>query len=74
MAHCVSYKRLITYFFLSIFQAFSDHSDSVSRRMGFIPLPLGVVMIRVIGTAVRASSYGSFLLFMLAYLCLVTFR
>lgn len=54
--------------------AFSDHSDSVSRRMGFIPLPLGVVMIRVIGTAVRASSYGSFLLFMLAYLCLVTFR
>ena len=54
--------------------AFSDHSDSVSRRMGFIPLPLGVVMIRVIGTAVRASSYGSFVLFMLAYLCLVTFR
>ena len=57
-----------------ILQAFSDHSDSVSRRMGFIPLPLGVVMIRVIGTAVRAHTYGSIIIFMLAYFCLVTFR
>ena len=62
------------HFFLFILQAFSDHSDSVSRRMGFIPLPLGVVMIRVIGTAVRAHTYGSIIIFMLAYFCLVTFR
>ena len=64
-------------FFLMLefhFQAFSDHSDIVSRRMGFIPLPLGVVMIRVIGTAVRGYTQGSVAIFFLAYLCLVTFR
>ena len=66
------FVRFSTFFF--ILQAFSDHSDSVSRRMGFIPLPLGVVMIRVIGTAVRAHTYGSIIIFMLAYFCLVTFR
>ena len=31
--------------------AFSDHSDIVTRRMGFIPLPLGVVMLRVVYTS-----------------------
>ncbi len=55
-------------------QAFTDHSDSVSRRMGFIPLPLGVVMIRVIGSAIRFEGAGAPLVFLLAYLCLVTFR
>eukprot|EP00093_Oithona_nana_P001925 01925.XXX_4611_15385_1 [CDS] Oithona nana genome sequencing. len=54
--------------------AFSDHSDIVSRRMGFIPLPLSVVMIRVISTAVRAHTQGSIAIFLLAYLSLVTFR
>jgi len=54
--------------------AFSDHSDIVSRRMGFIPLPLSVVMIRVISTAVRAHTQGSVAIFLLAYLSLVTFR
>lgn len=57
-----------------VFQAFSDHSDIVSRRMGFIPLPLSVVMIRVISTAVRAHTQGSIAIFLLAYLSLVTFR
>ena len=28
--------------------AYSDHSDIVSRRMGFIPIPLGVVMLRLV--------------------------
>uniref|UniRef100_T1JP60 Protein TAPT1 homolog n=1 Tax=Strigamia maritima TaxID=126957 RepID=T1JP60_STRMM len=28
--------------------AFSDHSDLVSRRMGFIPLPLGILMFRIV--------------------------
>ena len=57
-----------------LFQAFSDHSDIVSRRMGFIPLPLGVVMIRVIGSAVKFNGLGAPVVFVLAYLCLVTFR
>merc|ERR1712223_270275 len=54
--------------------AFSDHSDIVSRRMGFIPLPLGVVMIRVVGTAVRGHTQSHMAIIFLAYLCLVTFR
>ena len=54
--------------------AFSDHSDIVSRRMGFIPLPLSVVIIRVIGTAVKGSSTGTMFLFVLGYFCLVSLR
>ncbi|GBP71083.1 Protein TAPT1 homolog [Eumeta japonica] len=33
--------------------AFSDHSDLVARRMGFIPLPLGVVITRVLLQAIK---------------------
>ena len=54
--------------------AFSDHSDIVSRRMGFIPLPLSVVIIRVIGTAVKGDSAGTLFIFILGYLCLVSLR
>ena len=54
--------------------AFSDHSDIVSRRMGFIPLPLGVVMLRVVYTSVRSTNPGAWAVVVLAYLCLLTFR
>lgn len=54
--------------------AFSDHSDLVARRMGFIPLPLGVVMIRVLGNAIHLEGLASFVIFIIAYLCLYTFR
>ena len=54
--------------------AFSDHSDIVSRRMGFIPLPLSVVIIRVIGSAVKSDSTGTMLLFVLGYFCLLSLR
>lgn len=54
--------------------AFSDHSDLVARRMGFIPLPLGVVMIRVLVNAIQLESIASLFIFIIAYLCLYTFR
>ena len=54
--------------------AFSDHSDIVSRRMGFIPLPLGVVMLRVVYTSVRSTNPGAWAVVVLAYFCLLTFR
>merc|ERR1719187_2633829 len=54
--------------------AFSDHSDIVSRRMGFIPLPLGVVMLRVVYTSVKSTNPGAWAVVVLAYLCLLTFR
>lgn len=54
--------------------AFSDHSDLVARRMGFIPLPLGVVMIRVFISAVSIEDFPSLIICFVGYLCLVTFK
>lgn len=57
-----------------MFQAFSDHSDLVARRMGFIPLPLGVVMVRVLAQALNLESPASISLLLLGYLCMTSFR
>ncbi|XP_059488235.1 protein TAPT1 homolog [Neocloeon triangulifer] len=54
--------------------AVSDHSDLVARRMGFIPLPLGVVMIRVLVQALHVDSPAGLVLLVLAYLCVASFR
>lgn len=54
--------------------AFSDHSDLVARRMGFIPLPLGVVITRVLVHAVKVDGFPAFLLILIAYLCLISLR
>ncbi|KAG8238980.1 hypothetical protein J437_LFUL013962, partial [Ladona fulva] len=54
--------------------AFSDHSDLVARRMGFIPLPLGVVMVRVLAHAIRIEGPAGITLLALSYLCLASFR
>ncbi|KAM7361378.1 protein TAPT1 homolog [Cochliomyia hominivorax] len=47
--------------------AFSDHSDLVARRMGFIPFPLAVVLIKAIYSAVSFNNIGAWVLFLLAY-------
>lgn len=54
--------------------AFSDHSDLVARRMGFIPLPLGVVMIRVLVHAVHVADLPSVIVCVVVYLCLGSLR
>ncbi|KAJ8953158.1 hypothetical protein NQ318_017186 [Aromia moschata] len=54
--------------------AFSDHSDLVARRMGFIPLPLGVVMIRVLVHSISITDIPSVIVFFTAYLCLGSFK
>lgn len=54
--------------------AFSDHSDLVARRMGFIPLPLGVVMIRVLVHAVHVADLQSVIICILVYLSLASLR
>uniref|UniRef100_A0A803JP23 Transmembrane anterior posterior transformation 1 n=1 Tax=Xenopus tropicalis TaxID=8364 RepID=A0A803JP23_XENTR len=46
--------------------ACTDYSDSVSRRMGFIPLPLAVLLIRVVTSSVKVQG-------ILAYTCVVLF-
>ena len=42
--------------------------------MGFIPLPLGVVMLRVVYTSVKSTNPGAWAVVAMAYLCLLTFR
>lgn len=54
--------------------AFSDHLDMVSRRMGFIPLPLAVLLVRVVVHSIGMKGPFSYVLLLLFYLCLVTFK
>ncbi|XP_063875193.1 transmembrane anterior posterior transformation protein 1 homolog isoform X2 [Scylla paramamosain] len=54
--------------------AYSDHSDLVARRMGFIPLPLGVVMYRILSQSIRLTSPASYLVLGVGFLCLLSFR
>ncbi|KAG8266675.1 Transmembrane anterior posterior transformation protein 1 [Homalodisca vitripennis] len=54
--------------------AFTDHSDLVARRMGFIPLPLGVVMLRVLGHTVQVQGAAAVSLATLAFLCVTSFK
>ena len=42
--------------------------------MGFIPLPLGVVMLRVVYTSVKSTNPGAWAVVLMAYCCLLTFR
>ncbi|XP_011496039.1 PREDICTED: protein TAPT1 homolog isoform X2 [Ceratosolen solmsi marchali] len=55
--------------------AFSDPSDLVARRMGFIPLPLGVAIARVLCSTLTSSSKpANILLLFLAYFILISLR
>lgn len=54
--------------------AFSDHSDLVARRMGFIPFPLGVVLVKALYHSLSFKNFGSIVLFLIAYVCLFTCR
>lgn len=54
--------------------AFSDHSDLVARRMGFIPFPLGVVLVKALYHSFSFKNFGSIVLFLAAYACLFTSR
>ncbi|GAB0093067.1 Protein TAPT1 homolog [Sergentomyia squamirostris] len=54
--------------------AFSDHSDLIARRMGFIPFPLSVVLIKAVYSALSFESWASVLLCILGYLVLVQLR
>ncbi|KAL4142554.1 hypothetical protein QTP88_004993 [Uroleucon formosanum] len=56
-------------------KAFTDHSDLVARRMGFIPIPLGVVMIKVLTRCVSIDGrLASIILLIFTFTCLVTLK
>ncbi|GMR50862.1 hypothetical protein PMAYCL1PPCAC_21057, partial [Pristionchus mayeri] len=54
--------------------AFSDYSDQVSRRMGFIPIPLSIMLIRVIAQTFSFTTPSSIALGMLMWLFLITIK
>ncbi|XP_043918135.1 transmembrane anterior posterior transformation protein 1 homolog isoform X2 [Protopterus annectens] len=54
--------------------ACTDYSDSVARRMGFIPLPLAVLLIRVITSSVKVQGSMAYACVFLFYLGLITLK
>ncbi|XP_029582583.1 transmembrane anterior posterior transformation protein 1 homolog isoform X2 [Salmo trutta] len=54
--------------------ACTDYSDSVARRMGFIPLPLAVLLIRVVMSSVNVQGALSYSCLLLFYLGMVTLK
>ncbi|XP_041652858.1 transmembrane anterior posterior transformation protein 1 homolog isoform X3 [Cheilinus undulatus] len=54
--------------------ACTDYSDSVARRMGFIPLPLAALLIRVVMSSVKVQGALSYTCVFLFYLGLVSLK
>ncbi|XP_019718161.1 transmembrane anterior posterior transformation protein 1 homolog isoform X2 [Hippocampus comes] len=54
--------------------AYTDYSDSVSRRMGFIPLPLALLLIRVVSSSVKIQGSLSLMCVLLFYFGLITLK
>lgn len=54
--------------------AFSDHSDLVSRRMGFIPYPLSIVLIRALYTCIPFNNGAAIVLVAVAFVTVFSFR
>ncbi|XP_036407153.1 transmembrane anterior posterior transformation protein 1 homolog isoform X1 [Megalops cyprinoides] len=54
--------------------AYTDYSDSVARRMGFIPLPLAVLLTRVVTSSVSVRGALSSACVLLFYLGMVTLK
>lgn len=67
----VSCLLIITLFLsssLTLFQAFSDHIDLISKRVGFIPLPLGILLCRIFYLSVPLNSLHGYISLFLGYL------
>ncbi|XP_072476421.1 transmembrane anterior posterior transformation protein 1 homolog [Notamacropus eugenii] len=54
--------------------AYTDYSDSVARRMGFIPLPLAVLLIRVVTSSIKVQGILSYACVVLFYFGLISLK
>ncbi|KJH48327.1 eukaryotic membrane protein [Dictyocaulus viviparus] len=54
--------------------AFSDYSDQVSRRMGFIPIPLSIMLIRVLSQSLSLQGKTSIVICVLAWLLMLAIK
>ncbi|XP_028966668.1 transmembrane anterior posterior transformation protein 1 [Galendromus occidentalis] len=73
--HYSMYSEYITYLAYDVASsklknAYSDHSDLVARRMAFIPLPLGALVLRVVHGSVAIKGYASICLAIVFWLML----
>ncbi|XP_058156623.1 transmembrane anterior posterior transformation protein 1 homolog [Dasypus novemcinctus] len=70
------YRASLAFDFVSSRQknAYTDYSDSVARRMGFIPLPLAVLLIRVVTSSIKVQGILSYACVILFYFGLITLK
>ncbi|ULT92744.1 hypothetical protein L3Y34_010080 [Caenorhabditis briggsae] len=54
--------------------AFSDYSDQVARRMGFIPIPLSIMIIRVLSQTFTLDNWGSIIVFVIGWFLLLAIK
>ncbi|XP_014669810.1 PREDICTED: transmembrane anterior posterior transformation protein 1 homolog [Priapulus caudatus] len=54
--------------------AFSDHCDLVSRRMGFIPIPLSVLIARIVMQSVSVEGAAGWATVAVGFLCLLSLK
>ncbi|XP_069140488.1 transmembrane anterior posterior transformation protein 1 homolog [Argopecten irradians] len=55
-------------------RAYIDYSDMVARRMGFTPLPLACLLVRICTKSFKVTGSTGALIVFLLFLCLVTFK
>ncbi|XP_075904334.1 transmembrane anterior posterior transformation protein 1 homolog isoform X2 [Nelusetta ayraudi] len=72
----IEYRASLAFDLISSRQknACTDYSDSVARRMGFIPLPVAVLLIRVLMNSVKIQGALSYSCVFLFYLGLVSLK
>ncbi|XP_071947913.1 transmembrane anterior posterior transformation protein 1 homolog [Antedon mediterranea] len=54
--------------------AYSDHTDLVSRRMGFIPLPIAALGIRIFTQSFKMSGFISVIIIILSYISITLLK
>ncbi|XP_033756022.1 transmembrane anterior posterior transformation protein 1 homolog [Pecten maximus] len=55
-------------------RAYIDYSDMVARRMGFTPLPLACLLVRICTKSFKVTGMTGALVVFCLFLCLVTFK
>ncbi|MBN3297002.1 TAPT1 protein, partial [Amia calva] len=68
------YRASLAFDLVSSRQKNVDYSDSVSRRMGFIPLPLAVLLTRVVTSSVKVQGSLALVCALLFYLGMITLK
>ncbi|XP_065071091.1 transmembrane anterior posterior transformation protein 1-like [Rhopilema esculentum] len=53
---------------------FTGHTDQVSRKMGFSPLPMACLIIRVFSQSLELNGWPGFVLFLVMFLCLCALK